>query len=287
MSGRVCLVTGANSGIGRETALGLAHAGATVLMVCRDQGRGQAARSGIVDQTGNERVELFVADLASQTAIHRLTDAVTRKHPHLHVLVNSAGVAMSTRQLSADGVEMTFAINHLAPFLLTARLLDNLRSGAPSRIINVSSGMHFCGRMNFDDLQGQRRYNSLGIYSQSKLANVIFTYELARRLEGTGVTANCLDPGSVRTNFGTAAGGLFGLLSVVAGPWMASAAEAAQTPLYLAISPEVEGVTGGYWARQKRRDSSARSLDVAIAKQLWQLSETMIATTTARRARGT
>src|SRR5919202_4606855 len=201
MRGRICLVTGATSGIGKATALGLARLGATLVLVTRDPQRGATTVAEIKQQTGNDALDFLTADLTSQQSIRRLADEFKRKYQHLHVLVNNAG-GVFPRTLTVDGLEKTFALNHLAYFLLTELLLDVLKASAPGRIVSVSSEAERGGKINFDDLQSYRKYNAMRAYSQSKLANVIWTYELARRLEGTGVTANCLHPGAVATSFG-------------------------------------------------------------------------------------
>ena len=196
MGEKVCLITGATSGIGKATAMGLANMGASVVMVGRDRGRGEAALAEIKEKSANASVDLLLADLSSQEEVRRLADEFKEAYPRLDVLINNAGVFRSERITTADGLEMTFAVNHLAYFLLTNLLLDVLKASAPSRIVNVSSGDHRNGTIDFDDLQGEKGYKGAKAYSQSKLANVLFTYELARRLEGTGVSANCLHPGA-------------------------------------------------------------------------------------------
>src|SRR5918994_3092242 len=206
MGEKVCLITGATSGIGKATAMGLANMGASVVMVGRDRGRGEAALAEIRDKSANASVNLMLADLSSQEEIRRLAHEFKEAYPRLDVLINDAGLFRSERITTADGLEMTFAVNHLAYFLLTKLLLEVLKASVPSRIVNVSSGDHSNGTIDFDDLQGEKGYKGPKAYSQSKLATVLFTYELARRLEGTGITANCLHPGGripVRTNFGS------------------------------------------------------------------------------------
>jgi retinol dehydrogenase 14 len=197
MDEKVCLITGATSGIGKATAMGLARMGASVVMVGRDRGRGEAALAEVKGKSANASVDLMLADLSSQEDIRRLADEFKEAYPRLDVLVNNAGVIRSRRIRTADGIEMTFAVNHLAYFLLTNLLLDVLKASAPSRIVNVASGEQRNGTIDFDDLQGEMGYKGAKAYSQSKLATVLFTYELARKLEGTGVSANCLHPGVV------------------------------------------------------------------------------------------
>src|SRR3989441_6663023 len=207
---RVFLVTGANSGIGKATALGLARMGGTVVMACRDATRGEAARQEIIRESGNPRVFLEIVDLASEASTRSLAETIHRKYPRLDVLINNAGVYTSHRQMTADGLELQFEVNYLSGFLLTQLLLDLLKKSAPSRIVNVSSSAHMGGTIRFEELQGERRYGGFRAYSQSKLAQVLFTRELARRLEGTGVTVNACHPGVIRTNL--AMGGSSGVV---------------------------------------------------------------------------
>src|SRR6266571_796457 len=201
MQGKICMVTGANSGIGKATALALAQMGATVVMVCRDRARGEEARSEITTKSRKNAVDLLQADLSSQQSIRQLVEHFKHRYTQLHVLINNAGAAFTGRRETVDGLEMTFAVNYLAPFLLTNLLLDVLKASAPARIVNVSSNSHEAGYIQMDDLQAEH-YRSMRVYGQAKLAVVLFTYELARRLQGTGVTDNCLHPGFVATHFG-------------------------------------------------------------------------------------
>jgi NAD(P)-dependent dehydrogenase (short-subunit alcohol dehydrogenase family) len=277
MNGKTCIVTGASLGIGKEAAAALAGMGARVVMVCRDPGRGEAAMADVVGQSGNSNVELMIADLASLDAIRGLAAAYKQKHQQLHVLVNNAGAFNAGRTTTKDGFETTFGVNHLAYFLLTDLLLDVLKASAPARIVNVSSLAHVGGHINFDDLQGEKSYNGRKAYGQSKLANVLFTYELARRLEGTGVTANVLHPGVVRTGFGKNNPGIIGQLfeigQVIGRPFFISPAQGAATSIYLASAPDVEGVSGKYFVKCKAVDSNAESYDTTVAQRLWQVSE--------------
>ena len=280
MDGRVCLITGANSGIGKETALGLARMGATIIMVSRNAEKGEAALTEIRQRSGNDHVTLLVADLASLEAVRRLAQDFRDQHQELHVLVNNAGGFIGQRVLSDDGYELTFAVNHLAHFLLTTLLLDLLKASAPSRIINVSSGSHTRAEINFDDLNAEAKYSSITAYGQSKLANVLFTYELARQLEGTGVTANALHPGVVKTGFGRNNGGAIGLFfkvfHTVASPFLLSAGQGAETSIYLASSSEVGSVSGKYFVKKEPVQSSEASEDVAVAQKLWRVSEELV-----------
>jgi NAD(P)-dependent dehydrogenase (short-subunit alcohol dehydrogenase family) len=272
MAGRICMVTGANRGIGRAIALGLAKMGATVVMVCRHPERGEAAQAEIQAISGNPDVDLLIADLASLTSIRQMADAFKNRYQHLHVLINNAGVTKKKGTLTDEGLEMTFAVNHLGPFLLTHLLLDVLKASAPARIINVSSMVHKWGKIDFEDLQGERQYGMDKAYNQSKLANVLFTYELARRLEGTGVTVNSLHPGMVVTDFGREYTGFKGVMSRLWQVFMKSPEEGAETPIYLASSPEVKGISGKYYVNMKAVRSSKATYDVDLARRLWQVS---------------
>lgn len=273
MTGRVCVVTGANRGIGRATAEGLAELGAKVILLCRSKEDGEAVAHEIGDQHP-VIPEVVTADLSSQASIRRAATDLQGRYARLHVLINNAGVIPRRREVTVDGLEMQLAVNHLAYFLLTHLLLPQLKAGAPSRIINVSSGAHTHAGMDFDDVQAERGYDPKQVYSRSKLANILFTYELARRLRGTGVTANCLNPGVVAT------GMLADYMGVASGAGLsssfgASPEEGAETSIYLASSAEVERVTGKYFERKQARRSSRESYDEAPARRLWDLSERM------------
>src|SRR5215210_3665936 len=273
MGEKVCLITGATSGIGKATSMGLASMGATVVMVGRDRGRGEAALAEVKEGSLNASVDLMLADLSSQQEIRRLADEFKETYLRLDVLINNAGLFRSKRVTIADGLEMTFAVNHLAHFLLTNLLLDLLKASAPSRIVNVSSGDHASGTIDFDDLQQEKRYKGAKAYSQSKLANVLFTYELAKRLEGTGVSANCLHPGAgIRTNFGSGVSGIFGFTVRALRPLMKSPEKGAETSIYLASSPEVEGLSGRYFVKKAAARSSDLSHDKRLARRLWEVS---------------
>src|SRR5438034_1528200 len=277
MQGKICMVTGANSGIGKATALALAQMGATVVMVCRDRARGEEARSEITTKSRNNAVDLLQADLSSQQSIRQLVEHVQHHYPHLHVLINNAGAAFPGRRETVDGLEMTFAVNYLTPFLLTHLLLDMLTASTPARIVNVSSGSHKAGYIKLDNLQSKNPYRSMRVYGQAKLAVVLFTYELARRLEGTGVTVNCLHPGFVATNFAQSdVGPAFRLLVKVIGSFGASPQEGAKTSIYLASSPEVEGVTGQYVVKSIPRRSAAISYDESLQRQLGEQSAKLV-----------
>src|SRR5256712_5379756 len=266
---RVLLVTGANSGIGKATALGLARLGGTVVMACRSATRGEAARQDIVRDSGNSKVYLEIVDLASEDSTRSFAEEFQRKYPRLDVLINNAGVYTPHREVTPDGLERTFEVNYLSGFLLTHLLLDLLKTSAPSRIVNVSSSAHAGGTIHFDDLQGDRRYGGFGAYGQSKLAQILFTQELARRLEGTRVTVNACHPGVIRTNLGM--GGSSVVVRFVK-MFLKSPEKGAETPIYLATSPEVEGISGKYFVRNQMLAPSARAQDPAVARRLFEVS---------------
>jgi retinol dehydrogenase 14 len=273
MAGKSVLVTGGTGGIGKATATGLAALGARVGITGRDPARAEAAAAGIRAASGSPAVDAFAADLSVQAGVRRLAAQVLDTYPRLDVLVNNAGGFWAHRHVTADGLEHTFALNHLGPFLLTSLLLDRLTASAPARIITVSSGTHARGRIDFDDLQGERNYSGQRAYSQSKLANVMFTYEVARRLDGTGVTATALHPGVVRTSFGAEDQATYLAVMIgVARLFMKTPAQGAGTSIYLASSPEVEGITGRYFVNRKPKTSSKASYDTAAAARLWQVS---------------
>jgi NAD(P)-dependent dehydrogenase (short-subunit alcohol dehydrogenase family) len=271
MSGKTSLVTGATSGIGAVAALELARRGATVIVAGRDRARCAETVRHIRARAGNNAVEAVVADLSVQAEIRRLAGEVRGRFPRLDVLLNNAGALFLKRQLSADGFEMTFALNHLAYFLLTHLLLDRLKASAPARVVNVASAAHRGARLNFDDLQGERGYRGYRAYRQSKLANLLFTYELARRLEGTGVTANALHPGVVATRFGRN-NWLWRLWGPVFRLFAISPAQGAETLVHLASAPEVERVSGKYFVKKQAVPSSPESYDRAAAERLWKAS---------------
>jgi len=276
MAGRTVLVTGGTTGIGRATALGLATMGARLAITGRDRGRAEAAAREI-RAAGGGQVDVFVADLSSQSQVRRLADEVLQSLPRIDVLVNNVGGYWNTRHVTPDGLERTFALNHLAPFLLTDLLLDRLWHSAPARVVTVASNAQAMGRIDFDDLQGERSYSGARAYNQSKLANVLFTYELARRLAGTGVTANALHPGVVSTSFGAEDPGRVQRLFVpFMRPFMKTPAEGAATSIHVASAPELEQVTGCYFANSSAKRSSERSYDEATAARLWQVSTDLV-----------
>jgi retinol dehydrogenase-14 len=275
MRGRVCLVTGGSRGIGKAAAIELAVMGATVAIVARAPDRGAQALAEIRTRSGSNAVELFLADLSTSANVRRLAAEVRARYDALHVLINNAGAVNTKRTLTADGIESTFAVNHLAPFLLTASLRELLHASAPARVVTVSSEAHRGVILGPDNLQGERRYRGFGAYAQSKLENILFTYELARRLEGTGVTANCLHPGVVSTGFGKNDHGLLRLGMTLAGPFFLSPEQGADTVVHLASSPDVENVSGKYFIKRQPVASSPVSYDDVLAEWLWGVSERM------------
>ena len=277
MSGTTCLVTGATSGIGKETALRLAMLGATVIIVARDASRGAAAEAEITGRVPLAKVEVMTADLSSLAQVRRLAGEVLGRHSRLDVLVNNAGVISPRRQLTGDGLETTFATNHLGPFLLTSLLRGLLERSAPARVVTVSSAVHKQVRaIPWDDLPRGAQSGQAQAYPVSKLLNILFTAELARRLAGTGVTANCLHPGFVRTSLGRDVTGVLGtvlpmILRLRPGP-----EAGARTSVYLASSPEVAGVSGGYFVNCKPAEPGALAKDTQAAARLWALSEDLV-----------
>lgn len=280
LTGRVCLVTGASNGIGLETAAALAGMGASVILHARDPRRGEAAVAEVRRRYPAADVSLALADLASLAEVRGLAAGIRSRHDRLHVLVNNAGAYNTTRSTTRDGFETTFAVNHLAHFLLTRELLPLLRASVPARIINVSSNAHRIGRLNLDEPYAPRRYGGMRAYGTSKLANILFTYELARRLDGTGVTANAVHPGSVATGFAQNNGpfmrGAFHVFHVVGRPFFLTPAQGADTVVYLASSPDLDTVSGTYWVKRRATRSSAASYDEEAARRLWELSERLV-----------
>jgi len=279
LQGRICLVTGATSGIGSVTALELARLGGDVVIVGRRSDRCPREVARVHSATGG-RVVALPADLSSLGQVRGLAEAFRNRYPRLDVLVNNAGSYFFRRELSADGLEMNFAVNHLGHFALTLLLMRSLRASPSARIVNVSSAAHERWTIDFDDLRCDKRYGRLEAYGRSKLANLLFTYELARRLRGTRITANALHPGVVRTGFGKNNGGLirvaFQALQLIGRPWFLSPEQGAQTSIYLASSPEVEGVSGKYFADCREEPSSPASRDEEAQRRLWEMSEQMV-----------
>jgi retinol dehydrogenase-14 len=271
----VCLITGASSGIGKATALGLARMGATVVIVARGRDRGQAALADIKAASGNPDVDLLLADLSSQAEVHQLAENVRSRHSHLHVLINNAGVVLSKRTLTVDGIETVFAVNYLAPFLLTNLLLDMLKASAPARVVNVAGDFHRKATIRFDDLMFEQGYTGSRANNQAKLALIMFTYELARRLDGLAVTVNCLHPGAVATDAPLKDPNLSRLgriMYTLVKPFFQSPERGAETSIYLASSPDVEGQTGMYFIKKRAVPSSPESYDEGIARRLWERS---------------
>ncbi|MDX2001945.1 MAG: SDR family oxidoreductase [Chitinophagales bacterium] len=274
MKNKICLITGGNAGIGKATAVGLAKQGAQVVIVSRSEEKAQQAVKDIIAQSNNQQVDYLIADLASQQSIRQLAAEFKSKYSQLHVLVNNAGAFFSEYGLTEDGIERQWAVNHLAPFLLTNLLLDVLKASAPARIVNVSSRAHYRGKIDFEDLNGTKNYDGFfKAYSQSKLANVLFTAELDRRLKGTGVTANSLHPGVVSTEIAqkNSSGWAYWGWTFLR-PFMVSTEQGAATSVFLASSPKVEGVSGKYFEKSKEKKPGKLAQDAALAKRLWEVS---------------
>lgn len=282
----IALVTGANSGIGKEIAQGLARAGVHVIMVCRDLERGEAALQAIKAESQSTSVDLLIADLSSQADIHSLSKKIHRHYPALHLLINNAGLVLPQKKWSVDGIEMTLATNHLGPFLLTHLLLDLLQKSAPARVINISSAIHQWGKVRCDDLSfDQRKYHCMKAYAQSKLLLNIVSAELAHRIEASGVTVNCVHPGAVRTALGSNHGNNSVLLKCIDRLikfFFITPHQAAVKPLALALSPEFATITGQYFVKNKRTAPKAMSYDPVLTKEVWQISEKLVGLYTPR-----
>jgi len=278
MKGKICIVTGSNSGIGKETALSLARMGAEVVMVVRNQDRGEKAQFEIVEQTGNKSIDLMICDLSSMASIMRFSQEFKKKYDRLNVLVNNAGAMFNKREVTSEGFERTFAVNYSGPFLLTYELLNLLKSSAPSRIINVSSGLAKNGKVDLDNLQSQKNYAGTKayarvrapVYANTKLMLMMFTYELARRLKGTRVTANVVMPGFVATNLGKNSGSLISsFIFKMVRPMQVNAKKGAETSVYLASSDEVKDLTGKCFSKKKTVETCPASYDREIQERLW------------------
>ncbi len=281
MAGKTVIITGGNSGIGLETAVALARAGANTVITARDESRGAAAVSDIKSRSGSSDVSLVVFDLGSLTSVRNGAAQIGERFPRIDVLINNAGLVLTDRQETVDGYETTFAVNHLGPFLLTELLLDRIKNSSPARVVNVSSTAHSTAKrgLDFDDLQSEHGYRAMSVYGSSKLANIYFTTELARRLAGSGVTANCLHPGTVATGYGRD-GDTKGLLAVgisLVRPFMITPEKGAQTSVYLASSPDVADVSGEYFIKCKARTPSKAAQDRTAAGRLWEVSEKLVA----------
>jgi len=280
MEGKVCVVTGATSGIGKAVATAVAGLGATVVLVGRDRRRTEAAAAEIGSVSASKpRAE--IADLASLDQVRGLAARLAGLE-RIDVLINNAGLVLGERRMTPDGVEHVFAVNHLAPFLLTSLLLPKLTASVPARVVTVTSDAHSAARLDLADLNLESGWDSWRAYANSKLANIMFTRELARRLDGTGVTANCAHPGVVRTGFGRDARPLLRLGITIARPFLASPERGADTIVYLATSPDVADQTGGYYVKRQKREPSAAARDDAAARELWEISEKMTGLAPAR-----
>jgi NAD(P)-dependent dehydrogenase (short-subunit alcohol dehydrogenase family) len=275
MQNKICLITGATSGIGQATAMALAQKGITVIVAGRDEERCQKTVARIQRETQNFHVDYLLADLSVQDQVRQLAADFKARYERLDVLVNNAGAIFFRRQVSADGIEMTLAVNHLAYFLLTNLLLEPLKASAPARIVNVASNSHLGQHLDFDNLELKRGYNPMRAYGRSKLCNLYFTYELARRLEGTGVTVNAMHPGFVHTNMAANNGPLVRFFLPLVHRKSLTPEQGASTAVYLATSPDVEGVTGKYFVREREVESDPVSYDETAARRLWEVSEEM------------
>lgn len=268
MKGKICVVTGADSGIGKITALELAKLGATIVMLCRDKGPGEEAQSEIIIESANESIDLMLVDLASQQSIRHFASDYQKKYDKLHVLINNAGVNLSKRYETGDGIEKVLAINTLAPFLLSNLLLKTLKKSTPARIINVASSVQ-SRSINFDNLQFKKHFKSWRAYSQSKTLLILITYEFAKRLNGTGVTVNCLHPGFTKTNITQDYKGIIKFFTKIIFSFVKSPEEGAETSIYLASSHEVEGLSGKYFINKKEAISKDITYDISVAKKVW------------------
>lgn len=271
----ICLITGATSGIGEITARELARQGMHVVIVGRSAARASATAERIKQATGRD-VETIIADLSAQAGVRQAAETFRNRHQQLNVLVNNAGAFFASRQVSADGIEMTWALNHLSYFLLTTLLLEPLRAGAPARIVNVASDAHRGGTIAWDDIQFDRAYNGWAAYAQSKLANILFSNELARRLEGSGVTSNALHPGFVATRFGTNNGPVMRMVMSITQLFAITPEQGAQTSIHLATAGEVAAVSGKYFAKSRETTPAPQAQDPAAAARLWELSERLL-----------
>jgi len=284
MQNKICIVTGSNSGIGKETAISLAKMGAAVVMVVRSKERGEKAQKEIMKQSGNNSVDLMICDLSSMESIRHFAKEFKKKYKRLGVLVNNAGAVYNKREITPEGFERTFAVNYLGPFLLTHELLDMLKSSAPSRIINVSSGLAKDGKVDVDDLQsenvtGKKAYSHARspFYANTKLMLILHTYELARRLQGSGVTANVLLPGFTATNLGRNSGSLrSSIMFKMVRPMQQSAKKGAETSIYLSSSDEVKGITGKCFEKKKEKSTCPVSYDEDLQKRLWIKTESLL-----------
>lgn len=273
----IILVTGANSGMGKATAMAFAIQGAHVVMLCRNEHKGKVAKEEIINKSQNQQIDLHLCDFTDLADVRKFADNFNETYNRLDILVNNAAIISTKRQETADGYELQFGVNHLAPFLLTNLLLDKLKTSSPSRIINVSSGAYKFGTICFDDLQSKKKYRTFKAYGQSKLANILFTYELSRRLDESQVTVNCLHPGAVSTNLGIDRKTGFGKTIVkILKPFFKTATEGAQTAIYLASSSDVESITGQYFENKQQVPTKKQTHDKEIATRLWKISEELV-----------
>ncbi len=273
MNEKTIMITGANSGLGKAITLGLAQKGAKIIMICRNEGKCNLVKENIIKKSNNNNIHVLIADLSSQTQIRALVENFNRKYKKLDVLINNAGIIKKHRELSEDNIEMTFVVNYLAPFLLTNLLLNTLKNSAPSRIINVSSSEHEHYKLNMDDLQSEKNYSKFKAYGQSKIALILFTYELSRRLDGTGVSVNALHPGIISTNIGRELDFFSRLFIKIL---FKRPQKGAETPIYLATSDEVTDITGKYFKNKKMVKTSDQTYDADLARHLWTVSETLV-----------
>jgi retinol dehydrogenase 12 len=276
MEGKTCIVTGANSGIGEVTTRELARMGADVVMICRSEDKARAAVARIKEEVPDAKLEVLLADMSSLAAVRKVAAEFLASHDKLDVLVNNAGIYLPKRFESVDGFEMTFATNHLGPFLLTNLLLDVLAATGGARVVNVSSEGHRQGRLNFDDLQAEKRFNGIRVYCTSKLLNVYFSNELARRAAERGITSNSLHPGAIASGFAQDEPGAFKWLMKLGSPFLISPEKGAQTQIYLASSPDVADVTGEYYAKSRAKRPAGRSLDADAGVRLWDVSAELV-----------
>ena len=272
MKNKICLVTGATSGIGQVTARVLAQQGATVIIVGRNKEKCIQTTNNIREITKNSSVEYILSDLSIQNDVRKLAEQFLSKYNKLDVLINNAGVSIQKRQETVDGIEVTFAINHLSHFLLTNLLLNVIKASEPARIINVSSALHTRSSLNFDDLEGKKKYSSMDAYSKSKLANILFTYELARRLEGTRVTVNAVHPGLVSTNLSSNSSGFTKFVWNIMSIFALNVEKGAESSVFLATSPDIKNITGKYYSKMNMVPSSEESYNEENAKRLWKVS---------------
>ncbi len=270
LKNKTAIITGSTSGIGRITAMAIAREGAQLVLPVRDIEKGEALKKEIKIETGNRSVEVMPGDLASMSSIRQFATEFEKKYSKLHLLINNAGLWEAKRKESDDGIEMNFAVNHLAPFLMTNLLLDTIKKSAPARIVSVASTAHKYGKMRFNDLEGKKSWGSMQSYAQSKLANILFTRRLAKELEGSGVTANCLHPGVVNTQLFNK---LPGFIQRISSLFMITPEKGAQTSIYLATSAEVENITGEYFDKKKIAKTTAHARDMQVADTLWEVSK--------------